>query len=98
MAGGIQGPRQTLPPPVQAAAFWARGVRLRSVAYTDAYHPLRHRGRRGDLSDDRRYHATGSIAQHSVLPGDAALPTARATRDDTATIEVVHRVRRAGPN
>ena len=95
LAGGLQGHRQAVPGPLQAAALRPRRFRLGRAAHRRADHPVLHRRRRGDLPEDRRPEAAGPAARRPVPAGDAAVPAARPARADPAAVQVVHRVRRA---
>ena len=53
VAGGLQGHRQAVRGPVQAAAVRPRRVRVRRAAHRQADHPVLDRRRRGDLPEDR---------------------------------------------
>ncbi len=71
LAGGLQGHRQAVPGPLQAAALRPRRLRLGRAAHRRADHPVLDRRGRGDLPEDRRPQAAGAAARRPVLPGDA---------------------------
>ena len=60
---GVQGHRQAVPGPVQAAALRPRRLRHGGAAHRGADHPVLDRRRRGDLPDDRRRQAAGPAAR-----------------------------------
>ena len=78
VAGGLQGHRQAVPRPVQAAALRPRRIRVGRAAHRGADHPVLDRRRGGDLSEDRRHQTARPPARRAVLPGHPDVPAARA--------------------
>lgn len=97
-AGGLQGHRQALRGPLQAAAVRARRLRLDGAEGRGADRAVLDRGRRGDLPDDRELQDAGAGAGAAVLPDHADLPVAGTAGSGAAADEVDDPVRRADPD
>ena len=93
---GLQGNREALQRAVPAAALWPWRVRGDGDSGRGAYHPVRDRRRRGDLSNDRECRNARPNTPPPVFPGHAAISVARCARCHTTAIQVDYRILSAG--
>ena len=80
LPGGLQGPRQAVRGPLQAAALRPGRLRLGRHPRPGADHPGVDRRLGGDLPADRQGAGARPGARGAVLPGDAAVPVVRRAR------------------